>query len=142
MFTGHWGLTDSGFDPWPCRFNGVNKEARNPTSWGRSTSNLADREVEGGSALRRPAQPPSNAALSAAAEGPDAGARISWANGDLQEGKWIEVFLDPLVYPFLGEGSPTEIDYRKKGYPYSNLSTGGPSGWFLCPETARLWAIL
>ncbi|CAJ1447080.1 unnamed protein product, partial [Effrenium voratum] len=33
---------------------------------------------------RRPAQPPSNVALSAAAEGPDAGARISWANGDLQ----------------------------------------------------------
>ena len=22
-------------------------------------------------------------------------------------------------YPFLGEGSPTKIDYRKKGYPYS-----------------------
>ena len=34
----------------------------------------------------------------------------------------------PVVpfYPFLGEGSPTKIDYRKKGYPYSNLSTGGP----------------
>ena len=30
-------------------------------------------------------------------------------------------------YPFLGEGSPTRIDYRKKGRPYSNLSTGGPS---------------
>ena len=30
-------------------------------------------------------------------------------------------------YPFFGEGSPTKIDYRKnKGYPYSNLSTGGP----------------
>ena len=29
-------------------------------------------------------------------------------------------------YPFSGEGSPTKIDYRKKGYPYSNLSTGGP----------------
>ena len=35
----------------------------------------------------------------------------------------------PVVpfYPFLGEGSPTEIDYRKKRYPYSILSTGGPS---------------
>ena len=31
------------------------------------------------------------------------------------------------VYPFLGEGSPTKIDHRKRGYPYSNLSTGGPS---------------
>ena len=28
--------------------------------------------------------------------------------------------------PPFGEGSPTRIDYRKKGYPYSNLSTGGP----------------
>ena len=28
-------------------------------------------------------------------------------------------------YPFV-EGSPTKIDYRKKGYPYSNLSTGEP----------------
>ena len=23
-------------------------------------------------------------------------------------------------------GSPAQIDYRTKGYPYSNLSTGGP----------------
>ena len=28
--------------------------------------------------------------------------------------------------PFLGEGSPTKIDYRKKGYPFSTLSAGGP----------------
>ena len=29
---------------------------------------------------------------------------------------------------FRREGSPTKIDYRKKqGYPYCNLSTGGPS---------------
>ena len=28
--------------------------------------------------------------------------------------------------PFLGEGSPTKIGYRKKWYPYSSLSTGGP----------------
>ena len=39
-----------------------------------------------------------------------------------------EVLGPPVVrfYPFLGEGSPTKIDYRKKGCPYSNLSTGGP----------------
>ena len=30
-------------------------------------------------------------------------------------------------YPFFGEGSPTKIDYRKNKYPYSILSTGGPS---------------
>ena len=29
--------------------------------------------------------------------------------------------------PFFLGGSPTKIDYRTKGYPYSNLSTGGPS---------------
>ena len=36
--------------------------------------------------------------------------------------------LGPPVVPFyhcFGEGSPAKIDYRK-GYPYSNLSTGGP----------------
>ena len=27
------------------------------------------------------------------------------------------------VYRLLGEGSPTKIDYRKSGYPYSILST-------------------
>ena len=32
-----------------------------------------------------------------------------------------------LFCPFLGEGSPTKIDYRKNGYPDSLLSTGGPS---------------
>ena len=34
----------------------------------------------------------------------------------------------PVVpfYPFLEEGSPTKTDYRKDGYPYSILSTGGP----------------
>ena len=42
----------------------------------------------------------------------------------------------PIVpfYTFLGEGSPTE----KKGYPYSNLSTGGPSCW-LFPKEPRLY---
>ena len=43
----------------------------------------------------------------------------------------LEYLGRPVVpfYPFvlLGEGSPTKIDYSKKGYPYSNLSTGGPS---------------
>ena len=32
-----------------------------------------------------------------------------------------------VYYLFWGEGSPTKIDYRKKWYPYSNLSTGGPT---------------
>ena len=32
-----------------------------------------------------------------------------------------------LLSFFWGEGSPAKVDYRKKGYPYSNLSTGGPS---------------
>ena len=37
----------------------------------------------------------------------------------------VEQFLGPPVafYPFLGEGSPTKIEYRKnRGHPYSNLS--------------------
>ena len=33
-----------------------------------------------------------------------------------------------LSHPLLGEGSPTKTDYRKKGYPFSNLCTGGPRG--------------
>ena len=35
----------------------------------------------------------------------------------------------PFTVSFLGKGSPTKIDNRKKGtgYPYSNLSTRGPS---------------
>ena len=37
-----------------------------------------------------------------------------------------------ISFFFLGGGSPTKIDYRKKGYPYSNLSTGGPKK---CPGT-------
>ena len=49
----------------------------------------------------------------------------------LRSGLWFqfETFfaqLGPAVvpfYPFLGEGSPTKIDSRKKiGHPYSNLS--------------------
>ena len=31
-----------------------------------------------------------------------------------------------LLLFFGWEGSPTRTDYRKKGYPYSSLSTGGP----------------
>ena len=34
------------------------------------------------------------------------------------------------LLPFLGEGSPTKTDYRKKGYPDSDLSTGPPSVFF------------
>ena len=42
--------------------------------------------------------------------------------------------LGPPVVPFfpclfLGEGSATKIDYRKEGYAYSNLATGGPMSW-------------
>ena len=33
----------------------------------------------------------------------------------------------PFYKLFLGEGSPTKLDYREKiGYHYSNLFTGGP----------------
>ena len=49
----------------------------------------------------------------------------------LQVSEWVDGFyLRPTVvrfYLFFGEGSPTIIDYRRKGYPYSKLSTGGPS---------------
>ena len=41
------------------------------------------------------------------------------ATGHLPPNKSV-VCLGPAVvpfYPFLGEGSPTEIDYRKNGYP-------------------------
>ena len=31
-----------------------------------------------------------------------------------------------FTVPSLGGGFPTKIDYRKEGYPYSLLSTGGP----------------
>ena len=31
------------------------------------------------------------------------------------------------LYPFWGEGSPTKIRLQEKGYPFSKLSTGGPS---------------
>ena len=43
--------------------------------------------------------------------------------------------LGPPVLPFylfFGEGSTTKIDYRQKGYPYSNLSTGGPGAGYSC----------
>ena len=36
-------------------------------------------------------------------------------------------FASALSHPFFGwEGFSTKIDYRKSGYPYSSLSTGGP----------------
>ena len=56
----------------------------------------------------------------------------------------------PVVpfYPSFGEGSPTNIDYRKKGYPFS---TGGPrdlkprvfgkSGGFLGGTNRVLWPL-
>ena len=49
-----------------------------------------------------------------------------------------------LLSPFLGEGSPTKIDYRKKGYLYSILCTKGPSlnyglyWWFVLFEFLSL----
>ena len=41
--------------------------------------------------------------------------------------------LLPSFFFFLGGGSPTKTHYQRKkvGYPYSNLSTGGPSGGFM-----------
>ena len=36
-------------------------------------------------------------------------------------------FPSSALLLFLGEGSPTKIDCRKSWYPYSNLSTKGPS---------------
>ena len=44
----------------------------------------------------------------------------------------------PFADPFLEEGSPTKIDYRKKGYPCSNLSTGGPSSFIQCRKGDNL----
>ena len=35
----------------------------------------------------------------------------------------LDGYLGPPVVPFY----PSLVDYRKKGYPYSNLPTGGPS---------------
>ena len=46
----------------------------------------------------------------------------------------------PFLTPFFGEGSPTKIDYRK-GYPYSNLSTGGPSCGCM-PSYLGQWLLL
>ena len=54
------------------------------------------------------------------------GPPLAWVSkGSLQ----LLLLLGPPVvpfYPFLGEGSPTKIDYRRNiGYLYSNLSTRG-----------------
>ena len=46
--------------------------------------------------------------------------------------------LPPVVPLFWREGSPTKIDYRKTGYPDSNLCTGGPSGVF-CLRNLSFW---
>ena len=41
-----------------------------------------------------------------------------------------EIFVAvPFLTPLFWEGSPTKIEHRK-GYPYSNLSAGGPSCGF------------
>ena len=56
----------------------------------------------------------------------------------------------PFLTPFLGEGSPSKIDYRKSWHPSSNLSTGGPSafwhllalaglGWIQCMDGSLAW---
>ena len=51
-----------------------------------------------------------------------------------------------LSRPFLGEASPTKIDHREKKYPYSNLSTGGPSsvncGCWPKSRSGRRWVWL
>ena len=39
---------------------------------------------------------------------------------------WLGPPRSALLPIFDWEGAPTKIDYRKKGYPYSNISTGGP----------------
>ena len=39
---------------------------------------------------------------------------------------WVSRPPNSALLPFFGEGSPTKIDCREKGYPYSNLSTGDP----------------
>ena len=43
--------------------------------------------------------------------------------------------MPTFTVSFLGEGSPTKIDSRKQiGYPYSNLSAGGPRFFMGKPE--------
>ena len=52
----------------------------------------------------------------------------------------------PFAVSFFGEGSPTKLENRKKEYPYSNLSTGGPihgtnNGPYFC-KVFLFWSIL
>ena len=63
--------------------------------------------------------------------------------------QWLGPPVVPF-YPFWGEGSPTNINHRKKRkekktrYPYSDLSTGGPR-WALSTQTfsgAPLYCVL
>ena len=44
----------------------------------------------------------------------------------------------PSIPCFFGEASRTKIDYRKKGHPYPNLSTGGPRFCF-SPGRRHAW---
>ena len=57
----------------------------------------------------------------------------------MHDSSWLGPPVVPL-YPFFGEGSLTKIDYPEKGYPYpfSNLSTGGPS---CVPDEGQQWGI-
>ena len=52
-------------------------------------------------------------------------------NARCEEGPKHSLLGPPVVQAFTNffgwDASPTKIDYRKKGYPYSNLFTGGPS---------------
>ena len=59
----------------------------------------------------------------------EVGARGSLGCGWLCSKLGLPDLGPPVVpfYPSLGEGSPTKIDYREKGCPCSNLSTGEPS---------------
>ena len=75
---------------------------------------------------------------------PDSGVLGPEGQVSCETGGRVKTHLGPPVVPFCpffgGEGSPTKIDdrerkKRKNGYPYSNLSTGGPSAVGL--STAR-----
>ena len=79
-------------------------------------------EVRWDEARRNRAGAP-NELAAAKRQGSVAGPQAPRDHGTCTFGALVVPFLTPLF----GEGSPTKIDYRKKGYPYFNLSTGGPS---------------
>ena len=47
-------------------------------------------------------------------------------------------WIPQCPFTLWGEGSPTKTDYRKKGYPYSNLSTKKPRKHATSPNLAGL----